>query len=110
MTLIFAPVSFSKSGARRCSGSAICGPVNVTRLTVTPSKGFCDFLLPPAPQAATTSTAITRNATNPYRFIPGPPSLLGAPGQPRPQALPADALIGLETFPGLLFARKIRCL
>src|ERR1700751_5027569 len=38
MMLILAPVSFSKSGARRCSGSAICGPVKVIRLTVTPSK------------------------------------------------------------------------
>src|SRR4051794_19955770 len=38
MTWILAPVSFSKSGARRCSGSAICGPVNVTTWMSTPSK------------------------------------------------------------------------
>src|SRR6266568_5037543 len=36
MTSILAPVSFSKSGARRCSGSAIWGPVNVTTRTVVP--------------------------------------------------------------------------
>src|SRR5712691_995608 len=38
MTSTFAPVSFSKSGARRWSGSAICGPVNVTTRTVVPAK------------------------------------------------------------------------
>ncbi len=30
ITLTLAPVSFSKSGARRWSGSAICGPVKVS--------------------------------------------------------------------------------
>src|SRR3972149_771688 len=40
MTLIFAPVSLPKPGLRRCSGSAICGPVNVNTFTVTPSNGF----------------------------------------------------------------------
>ena len=38
MTFTLAPVSFSKSGARRCIGSAICGPVKVMTLTVTPSN------------------------------------------------------------------------
>ncbi len=38
MTFTLAPVSFSKSGARRCSGSAICGPVKVMMLMVTPSN------------------------------------------------------------------------
>src|SRR2546427_3390486 len=43
MTLIFAPVSFPKSGPRRCKGSAICGPVKVSTFTVTPSNCFaCD--------------------------------------------------------------------
>ena len=42
MTFTLAPVSFSNSGARRCSGSAICGPVKVRMLTVTPAY------LPPA--------------------------------------------------------------
>ena len=37
MMLIFAPVSFSNSGARRCSGSWIA-PVCVMTLTVTPSN------------------------------------------------------------------------
>ena len=40
MTLIFAPVSASKSGARRWSGSATCGPLNVSRLTSTPVKSW----------------------------------------------------------------------
>ena len=40
ITLTLAPVSASKSGARRCSGSAICGPVKVMTLTVTPSNGL----------------------------------------------------------------------
>src|SRR5215510_10070035 len=79
ITLILAPVSFLKSGARRCSGSAICGPVNVRRLTVTPAKGWApaadgdlsaDLLLLLLLQAATTSTATARNASHPYRFIP----------------------------------------
>src|SRR2546428_1503003 len=39
MTSTFAPVSLLKSGARRWSGSAICGPVNVTTRTVTPANG-----------------------------------------------------------------------
>src|SRR5690349_18836389 len=43
MTLILAPVSAAKSGARRCNGSAICGPVKVSTLTVTPAN----WLLPP---------------------------------------------------------------
>ena len=36
--LICAPVMALKSGARRCSGSAICGPVKVMMLTSTPSN------------------------------------------------------------------------
>src|SRR5918995_211199 len=35
-TLMVAPVSRPKSGARRCSGSAIWGPVNVRTVTSTP--------------------------------------------------------------------------
>src|SRR5690349_1708787 len=31
-----APVSFVKSGPRRCNGSATCGPTKVSKLTVTP--------------------------------------------------------------------------
>src|SRR6476661_7969816 len=38
MTLILAPVSLAKSGARRCSGSAIWGPLNVRMLTSTPAN------------------------------------------------------------------------
>ena len=37
-TLIVAPVSAWKSGARRLSASAICGPSNVSRWTDTPSN------------------------------------------------------------------------
>src|SRR5438105_1585570 len=33
-----APVAASNAGARRWSGSATCGPLNVSRLTVTPSN------------------------------------------------------------------------
>ena len=36
MTLTWMPVAASKSGARRMSGSATCGPLNVNRLTVVP--------------------------------------------------------------------------
>src|SRR5471032_335611 len=43
MMLILAPVSFSKSGARRCKGSWIA-PVCVMRLTVTPSNGPAAWL------------------------------------------------------------------
>src|SRR3954447_19722203 len=72
MTLILAPVSFPKSGARRCRGSAICGPVKVTRFTVTPAKGFAPAAEVPAllvPAAATTSNATMRSASDPSRFI-----------------------------------------
>ena len=41
-TLMSAPVSFAKSGARRCSGSAIWGPVNVRTVTLTPAKFWPD--------------------------------------------------------------------
>src|SRR4029079_11725310 len=37
-TLIVAPVSALKSGARRWSGSAIWGPLNVSRWTLTPAN------------------------------------------------------------------------
>src|SRR2546423_1009401 len=40
MTLILAPVAASNSLPRRCSGSAICGPVKVMTLTVTPANGL----------------------------------------------------------------------
>src|SRR4051812_13440898 len=40
MTLTWAPVSASKSGARRWSGSATCGPLNVSRLTLTPLNAW----------------------------------------------------------------------
>jgi hypothetical protein len=83
MTLIFAPVSFPKSGARRCRGSAICGPVNVRTLTVTPSKGLApaaallltaDLLLPllEAAAAAARTTPTARNASHPNRFMRPP--------------------------------------
>src|SRR4051812_31544770 len=54
-TLIVAPVSAWKSGARRWSGSAICGPLNVRRWTVTPSNCLppaAGEALPPAPADA----------------------------------------------------------
>src|SRR5690348_6933220 len=62
MMLILAPVSFSKSGARRCSGSAICGPVKVIRLTVTPSKSPAEagFGAVPASNAAVAAAAAKR--------------------------------------------------
>ena len=40
-TLIVAPVSSLNSGARRCSGSAICGPVKVITVASTPSCLSC---------------------------------------------------------------------
>src|SRR6266540_6137553 len=46
MTLIWAPVRRSKSGARRWSGSATWGPLNVRMLTLMPLNlspwGGCD--------------------------------------------------------------------
>src|SRR6478672_9060795 len=41
MTLTCAPVRASKSGARRWSGSATCGPLKVSRFTLTPLNA-CD--------------------------------------------------------------------
>ena len=52
MTLIFAPVSFSNSGARRCNGSWIA-PVCVMMFTVTPSN---------SPACAPTDEASANNA------------------------------------------------
>src|SRR5712691_12948165 len=61
MTSIFAPVSFSKSGARRCSGSAICGPVKVKTRTVTPlNLLFEEVFDVPFEQAAMTAAASAR--------------------------------------------------
>jgi len=40
MTLMWAPVNASKSGARRWSGSAICGPLNVSRFTLMPLNAW----------------------------------------------------------------------
>src|SRR5882672_769646 len=37
-TLTWPPVSFSQSGARRWSGSATCGPLNVRMLMLTPAN------------------------------------------------------------------------
>src|SRR6266540_5572695 len=52
MTLIWAPVRRSKSGARRWSGSATWGPLNVRMLTLTPLNlspcGGCDAAAPDA--------------------------------------------------------------
>src|SRR3990170_736751 len=62
MTLIFAPVSLPKPGPRRCSGSAICGPVNVNTFTVTPSNGFG--------AAVTAGTDSSTAATSSAREIP----------------------------------------
>src|SRR5437879_9407515 len=70
MTLILAPVSFSKSGARRCRGSAICGPVNVRMFTATPSKGPAAHAGPATRVPAAQSTAIRRLRR---RFIALPP-------------------------------------
>src|SRR5438309_11481498 len=87
MTSTFAPVSVLKSGARRCSGSAICGPVNVTTRTVTPAYGCvgaalavaaadCDGLGDVAAgvwvHAANKRVAVASRASG-LNFIPPPP-------------------------------------
>jgi hypothetical protein len=66
----FAPVRLLKSGARRCSGSAICGPVKVSTVTSTPLCRSAPvpwvawvLLSPPPPlQAATSNDAAARHA------------------------------------------------
>ena len=62
MTCTLAPVSFSKSGARRCSGSAIWGPVNVTTRIVVPLKLVLEdvLLLDPLVQLTINPTPATR--------------------------------------------------
>src|SRR6267142_808347 len=52
MICTLAPVNFSKSGARRWSGSAICGPVKVTTRMVVPLYGWFDPVFDPPLQAA----------------------------------------------------------
>jgi hypothetical protein len=52
-----APVALEKSGARRCKGSAICGPVKVTTRIVTPLNFWPELVLDPPPQAATNAAA-----------------------------------------------------
>src|SRR4029450_9043642 len=62
---MLAPVRWLKSGARRCSGSAICGPVNVRTVTSTPLSWsapvpWVDWVLlslPPLQAAASSDTA-----------------------------------------------------
>src|SRR6267378_3734151 len=60
MIWTLAPVSFSKSGARRCSGSAIWGPVNVTTRIVVPANDWFDDVAGPLLQAARTPTPTNR--------------------------------------------------
>ena len=106
MTLILAPVSASKSGARRWSGSAICGPLNVSRLTSTPEKswaaadalaagsalaeagatdagadaGAADGVVPE--QAVAMKIAVIAAATERYRDTTGDPPLACRPFRP----------------------------
>ncbi len=61
MTSIFAPVCLSNAGPRRCSGSAICGPVKVKTRTVTPlNLLFEEVFGVPFEQAAMTTAASAR--------------------------------------------------
>src|SRR5438034_5602221 len=60
MIWTLAPVAFSKSRARRCSGSAIWGPVNVTTRTVTPLNFWPELVFEPLAQAAIKPTPTTR--------------------------------------------------
>ena len=61
MICTLAPVAFSKSGALRCSGSAICGPVNVSTRTVTPLNFWLEFVeFEPFAQAAINPTPTNR--------------------------------------------------
>ena len=72
MMLILAPLSASKSGARRCSGSWMA-PVCVMTFTVTPANGFsCAWAGAPASaQMAETP------ASNDLLFIQLPPASTG---------------------------------
>src|SRR2546421_11179309 len=54
MIWTLAPVAFSKSGARRCSGSAIWGPVKVTTRIVVPLNCWFEDVFDPVLQAAIT--------------------------------------------------------
>src|SRR6266545_1432256 len=69
-TLILAPVSRWNSGARRWSGSAICGPVKVRTLTETPSCAFAPVFFVdcelPLLQAATNSASTAMDAAHPW--------------------------------------------
>src|SRR5689334_25238134 len=56
MMFTFAPVSLAKSGARRCNGSAICGPVTVSTFTSTPANWLP--LVPPPVVAVAGAAAV----------------------------------------------------
>ena len=62
MMLICAPVMALKSGARRCSGSAICGPVKVMMLTSTPSNSPAACAVPATSASAATPASGARTA------------------------------------------------
>src|SRR6267143_2154864 len=92
MTWTLAPVAFSKSGARRCSGSAICGPVNVTTRIVVPLKLPVEVeLLELQAASRPTPTAMTRALAR-YRLMsfssPSRTRKFGWPRRPRQGPLP----------------------
>src|SRR5690348_15590503 len=93
MTLILAPVSAWKSGARRCNGSAICGPVNVSTFTVTPAN----WLLPP-PLAAGAVVLVAAGAAGAVVLVAA-----GAAGA----VVSVGALAGAVVFVGALAAAVV---
>src|SRR5713226_3068844 len=100
MTCTFAPVSLLKSGARRWSGSAICGPVNVTIRMVVPANGCVGAAVAVAADAAGVGDeaagvcvhaankrlAVARRASG-LNFIPPPPNRWHAA---RPDGIPSS--------------------
>ena len=100
MTLIFAPVSFSNSGARRCSGSWIA-PVCVMMFTVTPSNSPASAPIDEA--SANIAPAIAVDMLNNFAmlsFLPissAPRAAMslfcGPSSQPRAQAAPARVMV-----------------
>jgi hypothetical protein len=88
MTLMCAPVRASKSGARRMSGSATCGPLKVSRLTLMPANGFSSWAVAGAATASISVAPATIAATRLDRALFMPSSSLSVVGRVANRMLP----------------------